>query len=247
VNTLLFVSAWAYVIPSQKLNLRITLLDIDALLPHEGTIPEFLEQLTASIKNDGCLNHPVIVDSESLVVLDGVHRVAALKKLRCKWIPACSVDYKNPAIEVFSWHRTISGTKAVERILAQVRYIGSDVEKVNQIDGNVVGVPPTVAAISALDESFLVNSQFWDFKDAYDVIERLEKRLKTIGLEVRYETESDAQQRLNKRQVDAVLITPKLTKQAIIETRVLEKSSRTKPQGTSSQRDLCASAFPCLF
>lgn len=200
------------------MSLRIAILDVNALLPHEETIPELLKQLIASIKNVGCLNDPIIVDEDSLVVLDGVHRVAALKKLGCRWVPACLVDYKNPAIAIFSWYRTIRGTNAIKRLLTQVKYSGSDVEKVNKIDENSVGAPPIVAAVKTLNESFLITSQFGSIKEAYDVIERLEKRLKTVGLEVRYETESDAWHRLNQRQADAVLFTPRLSKQAIIET-----------------------------
>ena len=211
------VLASAYVIKNEKMNLRIAILDIDVLLLHEEAIPELLERLVASIKNDGCLNHPIIVDSESLLVLDGVHRVAALKKLKCKRVPACLVDYKNPAIQVFSWYRTIKGANAVKQLLAQVKHIGCSVEKVNQINENVIGVSPIVAGIKTLDESFLVSFQFDGFKEVYEVIECIEKRLKTIGLEIKYETEFDAQQRLTQHQADAVLLAPKLTKQAIIE------------------------------
>jgi len=208
----------AYIIMNERLNLRITILNINALLPHEETIPELLERLTTSIKNDRCLNHPIIVDAESLVVLDGVHRVAALKKLGCKRVPTCLVDYKSPAIDIFSWHRTIEGTDVINQLLAQVKYIGSSVENVNQIDWNVVGISPIVAAVKTLNEGFLVISNFGSLKEAYDVIERIEKRLRTVKLEVRYETESDALLRLNQRKVDAVLLTPRLTKDDIIET-----------------------------
>jgi len=209
--------ASAYVIKTEKMNLRIAILDIDTLLLHEEAIPELLERLVASIKNDGCLNHPIIVDSESFLVLDGVHRVAALKKLKCKRVPACLVDYKNPAIQIFSWYRAIKGANAVKQLLAQVKHVGCNVEKVNQINENVIGVSPIVAGIKALDESFLVSFQFEGLKEAYDIIECIEKRLKTIGLEIKYETEFDAQQGLTQHQADAVLLAPKLTKQAIIE------------------------------
>ena len=211
------VLASAYVIKTEKMDLRIAILDIDALLLHEEAIPELLERLVASIKNDGCLNHPIIVDSESFLVLDGVHRVAALKKLKCKRVPACLVDYKNPAIQIFSWYRAIKGANAVKQLLAQVKHVGCNVEKVNQINENVIGVSPIVAGIKALDESFLVSFQFEGLKEAYDIIECIEKRLKTIGLEIKYETESDAQQGLTQHQADAVLLAPKLTKQAINE------------------------------
>lgn len=48
---------------------------------HEETIPELLERLTQHIQLDGYVKHPIIVDEKSFVVLDGTHRVVALKKL----------------------------------------------------------------------------------------------------------------------------------------------------------------------
>jgi hypothetical protein len=128
------------------------------------------------------------------------------------------VDYKNPLIQVFSWYRTIKEIDTVERLLAEVKRIGLNVEKINQINKNIIGVSPTVAAIKTINESFLVNSKFESLKEAYDIIECIEKQLKTINFKIKYETEYDAQQRLIQRQTDAVLFTPKLTKQAIIET-----------------------------
>jgi hypothetical protein len=121
-------------------------------------------------------------------------------------------------IQIFSWYRTIKGTDTAERLLAQVKHLGLNLEKISQINENIVGVSPTVAAIKTIDESFLVNSQFKSLKEAYDIIERIETRLKIIGFKIKYETEYDAKQKLNHRQTDAVLFTPKLTKQAIIET-----------------------------
>ena len=207
-----------YAIKAQEIELRIAILDIDLLLLQEGVIPELLDQLTAQIESDRCLNHPIIVDSESYLVLDGVHRVTALKKLKCTRIPACLVDYKNPAIEIFSWHRTISGTNATNQLIAQVQHMGGKVEKVNHIEENGIGVPPVFAAIKSLDENFLMSFKFKGLKEAYDVIACIEKRLKSLGFEINYETESDAQQKLTQRQAEAILLTPKLSKESIIDT-----------------------------
>jgi hypothetical protein len=44
--------ASAYVIKTEKMTLHIAILDIDTLLLHEEAIPELLERLITSIKND---------------------------------------------------------------------------------------------------------------------------------------------------------------------------------------------------
>jgi len=213
----------AYVIFHERLNLEIAIFEINQLLLHEGTISELLDQLTQSIEKDGCLHHPIIVDAKSFLVLDGVHRVAALKRLGYKRVPACLVDYKSPSIHVFNWYRTISRVNTLESLLKEVKKAASSVEHVAQIDKKEIGLSPIAAALKTLNASFLVEAPFDSLKEAYDIIKAIEERLKTTGFEVKYETESDAHQRLNKHQVDAVLYTPRLTKQAIIETARLGK------------------------
>jgi MoaD family protein len=208
----------AYVIMNKRLNLEIVILDISKLLLHEETIPELLKQLSLSIRKVGCLNHPIIVDKESLLVLDGVHRVAALKKLGFKRIPACFVDYKSPAVQVFNWYRAIGKVNSLENLLVEARRIAESVDKVAYIDKNAIGTPPVAAALRTISRSFLIIHPFESPREAYDIIKRIEERLKIAGFEVTYETESDARRRLSTHQVSGVLYTPRLTKKAIIET-----------------------------
>ena len=101
-------SSYPYTIYHEKLSLHLKIVDINSLFLHEETIPEMLENLAAEIRMDETLRHPVIVDKESFVVLDGMHRVAALKLLSCRRIPACLVNYKSPSISVGAWYRTIT-------------------------------------------------------------------------------------------------------------------------------------------
>jgi len=45
------------------------------------------------------------VDKQSLVILDGMHRYNALKKLGCQHAPACLVEYDDERIGVGAWFR----------------------------------------------------------------------------------------------------------------------------------------------
>ncbi len=82
---------------------KYTLVDIRVLRPHERVDERHLEELLEQILADGVLKTPVIVDSESMTILDGHHRVAALKRLGASKIPAVLVDYRDPRIRVESW------------------------------------------------------------------------------------------------------------------------------------------------
>lgn len=210
--------SYSYVVSHEKLSLYITLLDINDLHLHEEILPDILSQLARSIELDGCLNHPVIADKKSFVVLDGMHRVAALEKLGCKWVPVCLVDYKNPAITVGCWYRAIKGDNALESIVTQARQASLTVEEVKNIDDTKVGVSPIVAAVKNRRKSFLVCSSFRSLKEAYDLIKQIEEGLRKLSFEVWYETELDALKKLREHKVDVVLLTPKLSKSSIINT-----------------------------
>jgi len=200
------------------MNLHITILDIGSLHLHEETIPELLNRLVETIRKDNVLKHPIIVDKKTLVVLDGMHRVAALERLNCEKIPCCLVDYENPAVAIGCWYRTIKETNKQEKLDEQIRRLGNHVREVEELDEQLIGVSPVVAAIKKDDKVFLVHSPFRNSKEAYEIIERIEKQLRKAGFQIGYETETDALRKLERREVDAVLLTPKLTKNSIIKT-----------------------------
>lgn len=210
--------SYFYVISHEKMNLYITILDINSLYLHEEIIPNVVNQLTRTIELDGYLKHPVIADKESRVVLDGMHRVAALKALGHKRIPVCLVDYENPAISLGSWYRAIKGAGASDHIIAEVKKANLSLSEAGEIEAADIGVSPTVAAIKDCEKAFLICSSFQSLKEAYDIIKRVENRLRDFALEILYETELDALRKLREGKVDVVLLTPRLTKSSVIRT-----------------------------
>ena len=79
------------IISHHGLKLEIKLEEIKKLHIHEEIIPSIVKLLSREI-NQGICRDPVIVDKETFVVLDGMHRVAALQHLDCKLIPVCLVN-----------------------------------------------------------------------------------------------------------------------------------------------------------
>jgi hypothetical protein len=78
---------------------------VSALRPHEETIPSHVKGLAAEMKRDGIQKDPIIIDIESLTVLDGMHRLAAFISLGVENAVCCSVDYASPAIKLGRWAR----------------------------------------------------------------------------------------------------------------------------------------------
>jgi hypothetical protein len=89
---------------SLKINLptpdNIYLIDLEELKEHEEIRPDYLEELKNEILSDGILKMPIAVDEKTYIILDGHHRLHALKKIGCKRIPVILFDYQSPEIEV---------------------------------------------------------------------------------------------------------------------------------------------------
>jgi len=84
-----------------KSNLKIALVPIDELKPHEQGSPIYLELLRDEILTDQMLKYPIVADEKSHVILDGMHRWLALKSLGYALIPAILIDaFQNPKIRV---------------------------------------------------------------------------------------------------------------------------------------------------
>jgi hypothetical protein len=90
-----------YTVLTEKSNLKIVLLPINELKPHEQGSPIYLELLKEEILKDGMLKYPIIADEKTHVILDGMHRWLALKSLGYTLMPVILVDaLNNPKIRV---------------------------------------------------------------------------------------------------------------------------------------------------
>jgi hypothetical protein len=79
---------------------NVCFIDLEELKEHEEIRPNYLEELKNEIISDGILKMPIAVDKKTYIILDGHHRLHALKKIGCKRIPVILFDYQSPEIEV---------------------------------------------------------------------------------------------------------------------------------------------------
>ncbi len=98
----------------------IKIVLIEDLKPHEQVIEENLKKLIADLKRRKLIINPVIVDENNMVILDGHHRVAALKKLGYAKAPVYFVNYYDKSVRVVSRRKNIRIDKklVVARALA---------------------------------------------------------------------------------------------------------------------------------
>lgn len=207
------------IIETPQLFMEITLVSIESLFVHEKTIPSALKELSEQLITEQILKHPIIVDSDTLVVLDGMHRVAALKNLNLKLAPVCLVDYHNPSIELFAWYREfgngISSTEFTDIITTETLFTirSSPSQTAFEL---VKNREVQAALVKGEKSSLLTSSKPLSIKEVYDEIAKIETLAEQIGYHLRYSTESDANESIRSGSW-LVLIVPSLTKKEVLE------------------------------
>jgi len=79
------------------------MLRIDELRSHEEIDPETVPALAEEIRRSGVFYNPIWVARGSLVILNGHHRVAALRRLGAVRVPAWVFDYRGPTLLLHRW------------------------------------------------------------------------------------------------------------------------------------------------
>jgi hypothetical protein len=97
---------------------KLMLVDADDLLLHEEADDRRCEAIRARIEADGVIRHPLIAAKDhgkvSHVLLDGVNRYEALRKLGCRFVPIQEVSLDDRALELSTWHHELEGLEADE-------------------------------------------------------------------------------------------------------------------------------------
>jgi len=204
-----------FTIPAPKLELKIKLEELARVKIHEEIIPKLLEELMGQIAADGMAKHPVIVDLNTLVVLDGMHRVAAIEKLGCKYLPVCLVDYRNPHLYIGCWYRVVRGEISAEELLNVPKSLGLEVRATSPQEALEALVDRKgAAALLTKQGCHLLGGG--DLRESYSLVRKMEEALRRMGLEVSYETERDAKQAVGSGEAAAAIMTQGARKEEVI-------------------------------
>ena len=86
----------------------VDLIELSKLLPHEMTIRSEIEWLIKDLKMNKILIWPILVDKNTNLILDGHHRVFAMKELGYSKIPAHILNYDDEMIKLDTWYPVIN-------------------------------------------------------------------------------------------------------------------------------------------
>lgn len=117
--------------------LKISLQRLENLKPHEEHIERRVEDITRSLETTGILRRPLIADEKTGVVIDGTHRLEALKRLGAVSAPVVLIDYiSEEEVRVMGWVRLYrpAGSSALDKILESILNIpGASLEKRSRV------------------------------------------------------------------------------------------------------------------
>jgi hypothetical protein len=200
-------------ISSSGLNLRLSVIEVEELKPHEEVIAEVAEKLSREIRADGEVHDPLIVDQDDYIILDGMHRFNALKRLGCRFAPCCLLDYDSPKIKVGSWFRLFTVNDPMPLAQTLLSKMNLNYSK-RQVDA---------ATMSYDGESVILTKDgtIFSLPSPLDPVERcrtatnIEKHLVNDGYNVTYLSEDNAMQRLKSDKANVAIVMPVFRKEEI--------------------------------
>ncbi|UCH37814.1 MAG: ParB N-terminal domain-containing protein [Candidatus Bathyarchaeota archaeon] len=202
-----------------NIELELQLCEIDKLHIHEEIITESVEKLIKAFKKDRYAKHPILVDKETLVVLDGMHRTWAFKHLGYKLIPVCLMDYNNPNIMVKSWFRTIIAEQKTSRdlhsTLQELGYLLHETTE-DELQRKIDNKQWTIGIVTA-ETCYGIVGKTKNTKETYEYIKHLETNLESVRYMIGYETREDAIRKAKEGTVLAAVTAPQITKQDVVD------------------------------
>ena len=112
---------------------------IDKLKEHEQTDPIRLEEIKTMLIKDNFQRDPIIVDKKTLVVVDGHHRLNALKQLGHKRVAVYYINYlEDKNIIVHTWYPIILGSRRKLMKLVNEKFINLNSDSKQSPHGELV-------------------------------------------------------------------------------------------------------------
>lgn len=205
----------AYSISHEGLTLEIALVNSKKLLIHEETIPKDLTDLKEKIETDGVLKAPILVDKNTNVVLDGMHRTAALNELGCNYTCVCYVDYENPLITVERWIRTINRLE-LNNALKILGHLNLEIERGKHPHDSSFYANTNETLLVFKDEVLSLKIPEKNKILIFNKIHEFELELEKEDYPISYKTEQNALKMVLQKNFDALLFPPIISKSEVI-------------------------------
>lgn len=103
---------------------RISIVPLTRCVAHEGVVTRWVDKLAANLLDEGVMKNPIIVTAPRRggrrIVIDGMHRFAALRQLGIPHVVVFEVDYESPTIQLAGWAALTLRSLAVRALLSEL-------------------------------------------------------------------------------------------------------------------------------
>jgi hypothetical protein len=82
---------------------RHVLVPLAWLKAHEQHVEQRVAELVHHFTLRGAIDYAIVADQDTGTVIDGHHRLMALRQLGARWAPVYLIDYNDPLISVHTW------------------------------------------------------------------------------------------------------------------------------------------------
>jgi len=165
------------------------------------------------MKRDGVQKDPIIVDTDTLTVLDGMHRLAAFDSLGIENAVCCSVDYSSRGVTLGRWARVynIGGGDTLPGLLEDsglTRRV-TLTEAFGALEGRDIGL-----GLLTSEAAYLPQGDF-DLAGAMDMMKEFDRLAESRGWERKFVPEDDVDVPLQSSR-SIVLLVRKLRKDDVV-------------------------------
>lgn len=102
----------------------IKIVPLDQCIAHEGVVDAWVGQIANNLLDAGVMKNPIIVShlrkGGKRVVIDGMHRFAALRRLEIPHVMVYEIDYMDPEVRLAGWDaltfRSINAHKLINEL-----------------------------------------------------------------------------------------------------------------------------------
>ena len=198
------------------LKITIDIIPTEKLKPHEEIIEEAIKKLIKDITDEGVVRNPIIIDENTLVILDGMHRYEACKRLGLKYIPVAAVDYNDPRVGLSTWIRLIKLKNISEsEVESRIKLLDKELEPYKSNTPYTVTIYFKGKLIYNTSIHFDVQTKY----NVYYVLKKLEKDPSLERLKITYQPDSIVKENMKfyLKSYDLVIVPPKLEKRDVIE------------------------------
>ena len=172
-------------------DIEVRVSALDSLKRHESVVDSYLEDLRDSLEEKSIISDPVIVDRNSNVVLDGMHRLEAVSKLGYDKIPVCFVDYQSSRIKLGTWWRKFEDL-GMDTLVGIAEDLGFEMEHSNseKIEERIENRNLDLYFVSG-DNLLKTKSVFDSIHTLFDSVHSLENEIVENSFDLSYEPDEE--------------------------------------------------------